>query len=116
MGLYSLPASTHNVLQINDTSCPVMRFCQLMVNGTKIRSLWLRTCSVVASSSQIMSKVQHHYAKYVTSGGDGPTVLKGRAATLGYDSDFVPESIYNNPNLFRASCGSGCPLPHPVCC
>ena len=57
-----------------------------------------------------MKDCRSHYAKYVTGGGDGPTVLKERAADLGYDADFVPESISENPKLFQASCGSGCPL------
>lgn len=58
-------------------------------------------------------RVQEHYAKYVSSGGDGPTVLEGRAVDLGYRrGEVVPESLYRN-RLFQASCGSGCPLRLP---
>jgi len=53
--------------------------------------------------------LQEHYAKYVTTGGDGDDVLKGRAAELGYSQDFFPSDVYQ-AQLFRASCGSGCPL------
>ena len=59
-------------------------------------------------------RVQEHYAKYVTSGGDGPAVLEERAADLGYrrDNDVVPADLYHG-KLFQASCGSGCPLQLP---
>jgi len=56
-----------------------------------------------------MAGVQKHYAKYVTSGGDGPTVLQGRASELGYSQDFLPLDL-RHEKLFQASCGSGCPL------
>ena len=56
--------------------------------------------------------VQHHYDKYVTTGGDGATVLTSRAADLGYSSDFVPQELLDE-RLFQASCGSGCPLRLP---
>jgi SAM-dependent methyltransferase len=54
-------------------------------------------------------RLQEHYGKYVSSGGDGPTVLQERAADLGYDTDWLPPKM-NIPSLFQASCGSGCPL------
>ena len=58
-------------------------------------------------------RVQQHYAKYVTTGGDGPSVLQGRAADLGYRrGDVVPDALYHG-KLFQASCGSGCPLQLP---
>lgn len=58
-------------------------------------------------------RVQEHYAKYVTSGGDGPTVLEDRAVDLGYRrGDVVPDNLYHS-RLFQASCGSGCPLRLP---
>ena len=58
-------------------------------------------------------RIQKHYAKYVTTGGDGPSVLEGRAADLGYRRfDVVPEALYQG-KLFQASCGSGCPLILP---
>lgn len=53
--------------------------------------------------------LQEHYAKYVSSGGDGPTVLKDRAAELGYDDALVPPALQET-SLFQASCGSGCPI------
>lgn len=61
--------------------------------------------------------VQKHYAKYVTKGGDGPSVFEGRASGLGYDfvdslGDFIaPTSLRSHPDLWKASCGNiGYPL------
>ena len=64
------------------------------------------------------SSVQKHYHDYVVNGGDGPTVWEERAKDLGYDKDFLPSSVLASQqqgddllgSLFRASCGSGCPL------
>jgi len=84
----------------------------------------------------VVLKVQDHYAKFVTSGGDGSGVLERRAADLGYQHEFLRSIILNNDNnsnfdednhneaiddwynttsdkLFQASCGSGCPLRLP---
>ncbi|CAB9504903.1 Arsenite methyltransferase [Seminavis robusta] len=58
--------------------------------------------------------VQDHYTKYVTSGGDGPTVLKDRAASLGYEAEWLRS--LDDPSMFQASCGSGCPLRLPGGC
>ena len=58
-------------------------------------------------------KVQEHYAKYVRGGGDGLTVLEGRAAELGYEKDALVPSSLHDPALFQVSCGSGCPLALP---
>jgi SAM-dependent methyltransferase len=81
-----------------------------------------------SSNDTTTNKVQQHYAKYVTNGGDGPTVLQDRALRLGYDAALLKDlSSSNNSNnnnnnnnnnssaaatqrLFAASCGSGCPL------
>lgn len=58
-------------------------------------------------------KIQTHYGKYVETGGDGLTVLEGRASELGYQKDdLVPLELWD-PDLFRMSCGSGCPLQIP---
>lgn len=67
----------------------------------------------IAKVSNKEMRLQKHYAKYVTTGGDGPSVLEGRAADLGYKRfDVVPEALYQG-KLFQASCGSGCPLLLP---
>lgn len=52
-----------------------------------------------------MEKVQRHYAAYITKGGDGLTVLQERGRDLGYTAEQG-----NDDELFRAFCGSGCPL------
>mmetsp|Transcript_2992 Transcript_2992/g.5675 ORF Transcript_2992/g.5675 Transcript_2992/m.5675 type:complete len:213 (+) Transcript_2992:232-870(+) len=60
-----------------------------------------------------MSKIQEHYAKYVRTGGDGLTVLEGRAVELGYQKEVVVPSHLWDASLFQVSCGSGCPLRLP---
>jgi SAM-dependent methyltransferase len=75
-------------------------------------------------SSSANNKVRNHYAKYVTNGGDGVTVLQDRARGLGYDEDMISRTVKNGSTedptddfkgskiakVFFASCGSGCPL------
>lgn len=59
--------------------------------------------------------VKRQYGRYVTEGGDGEGVFKSRATNVGYDVEFLKECGLNFektsvPQLFTASCGSGCPL------
>jgi len=62
------------------------------------------------------NKIRKHYAEYVTKGGDGPSVFETRASDLGYGfvdksgRHIAPESLKSDAKLWRASCGSGCPL------
>lgn len=84
----------------------------------------MSTPSSSSSSASNNNKVRQHYAKYVTSGGDGPTVLQDRAHGLGYDAALLQDEDLLSSNsssssssaanlLFAASCGSGCPLLLP---
>lgn len=56
------------------------------------------------------------YANYIKEGGDGETVLDDRGRDLGYTEEFLMTCGLSNSQsdelkqLFRAFCGSGCPL------
>jgi SAM-dependent methyltransferase len=52
------------------------------------------------------------YSDFVVNGRDGKDVLRNRSSSLGYDELFLSQCGLGSENaeLFKVSCGSGCPL------
>jgi SAM-dependent methyltransferase len=80
------------------------------------------SCGASSSMIENQTKIRNHYAKFVTGGGDGPTVFQERAQRLGYGDPALMVALTKEAAedaerkeeeellLFAASCGSGCPL------